>query len=147
MCRKVLRIFTWVTDKSIETYHKWVILEDLIIYIGGIFTGIFLGLLLISWITRVSIRDKDLPEVEVMKIKRGDNQLFVYNPKGLGDVIHSLFVMIGWKLKLIKKSSVYFQNPKISKFIAYTICVFAIIVMIISLILIFVIVGIDVHTQ
>lgn len=113
------------------------VLKNIVIFSGGILIGIFMGVLLIGWIAKVGMRDQELPEVKIMRIKRDSKTLYVANPKGYSDTIHALFIMLGWHVGLIRKNSVYYEDAKASKIAANIFVLIAVTIILLSIYWIF----------
>lgn len=125
-------MFRWLV-RFTENYEEVMVFKNIVIYFGGIFTGILLGMMLVSWLAKNGFRDKDLPEVEIMRIKKGSKTLYVSNVKGFNDTIHGLFIIFGWRLGLIRKNNVYYKDAKKSLIAAYFLVAVAIATILISL--------------
>lgn len=110
-------MFQLLFDKTPLKFEHVMIIKNFALYIGGIFTGFLLGLLVFVWFVKSTVRDKDLPAVEIMRIKRGSKDVIVTNPKKTGQIIHAIFIMIGWKLKLIKNNNIFYKDAKVSKIV------------------------------
>lgn len=118
------------------TFHQEVHLKKILIFVGGIFTGLFLAIVLMAWLSKKSLKDKDLPEVKIMRIKKGKKSFYVLNPKSVWDAVHTLFIILGWELRIIRKNSIYYANAKISKIISIIAVLFFMITILLSFILI-----------
>lgn len=138
-------MFRWLYRHLPDCFEGVMIFKNIVIYTGGVFIGMLLGALFIAWLAKNGIRDKNLPAVKIMRIKKGSKTLYVSNTKDFSDTIHALFILVGWKLKLIRKNSVYYENAKVSKIAGLFILVLMGIVMFISLYWTFRIISVDGH--
>lgn len=127
---------------SLEYAHV-MILKNLLIYLGGIFTGLFIGACLLRWFIKTGILDKELPSVEIMRVKVGKKTLYVWNPKRFGSTIHTIFIIAGWKTGLIRENSVFYEDAKVSKAISIIVVILMVIVITFSAWWIFNVISVD----
>jgi hypothetical protein len=108
-------------DKLIDWYGygNAVIVKNLIIFGGGLLLGVFIGFLILAWLTTNSIRDMELDEVKIMRVRRNGKSKYVGNPTNMTEAIHGIFIILGWTLGLIRNNSVYYNNARVSKAFMY----------------------------
>jgi hypothetical protein len=127
------------------TYEQVMIIKNATIYLGGIFTGLFIGCILLHWFIRTGTTDKEMTTIKIMRIKRNKKYLYVWNPLKFGSVVHTVLIIFGWQLGLIRKNSVYYEDAKVSKTISWIVISIAILAVLLSLYWIFGILHVDGH--
>jgi hypothetical protein len=127
----------------IETfgYVPAMIIKNITILLGGTFIGLCVGKFIIAWAVRDEVvLDKEMDGVKIIRIRANDKVKYVANLKTVSDVVHALLILLGWRLGIIRKNSIYFENARGSRFVVRLLFGITIVFIILGILMSFIIV-------
>lgn len=127
----------WLINKL--GFDAVVHIKHFLIFMSGFSLGILCCFFIVAWLYQVGVKDEDFDGIKIARLRRGGKELFIGNPRTPMDTIHGIFIILGWKLGLIRKNNVYFENAKGSRIAMYVVILAAILVILLGFLFSFVV--------